>query len=61
MPELELRADQPRKLEMRTSEAQPWNEYQIERFGVDGRVLLRVPGGSAEWHDLTKCEYRWLQ
>ena len=61
MPELELRPDQPRRLEMRTSEAQPWNEYEIERFGVDGRVSLRVPGGGAEWYDLTQCEYRWLQ
>ena len=60
MPELELRADQPRRLEMRTSEIQPWNEYTIERFGVDGRVCLRLDGGGAEWHDLSQCEYRWL-
>ena len=61
MPELELRPDQQRKLEMRRTEAQPWNQYEIEKFGVDGRVLLRLPGGNAEWEDLSKCEYRWLQ
>ena len=60
MPELELRADQPRRLEMRTREAQPFNEYVVERFAADGRVYLRTPGGSAEWHDLSRCEYRWL-
>ena len=60
MPELELSPDQPRRLEMRTAVTQPFNEYVIERFGVDGRVLLRIEGGGAEWHDLSKCEYRWL-
>ena len=60
MPELELSADQPRRLEMRTGPAQDFSEYHIERFGVDGRVLLRLEGGNAEWYDLTKCEYRWL-
>ena len=60
MPELELRGDQPRRLEMRKSEASPWNEYVIEKFSPDGRVLLRLPGGDATWYDLTKVEYRWL-
>ena len=60
MPELELSANQPRRLEMRASDTQPFNEYTIEKFGVDGRVLLRLEGGNAEWHDLTQCEYRWL-
>ena len=46
---------------MRESEAQPWNDYEIERFGADGRVSLRYPGGSAKWVDLTACEYHWLQ
>ena len=61
MPELELSADQPRRLEMRTKPTQPFNEYTIEKFAVDGRVLLRTEGGSAEWYDLSECEYRWLQ
>ena len=60
MPELELQAGQPRKLEMRTAPTQPYNEYTIEKFGIDGRVLLRLEGGDATWHDLTECEYRWL-
>ena len=60
MPELELRGDQPRRLEMRVSEASPWNTYVIEKFSPDGRVLLRLPGGDATWRDLTKVEYRWL-
>ena len=49
MPELERRADQPKKLEMREKETRPWNTYKIERFGVNGRVLLRYPGGAATW------------
>ena len=60
MPELELRPGQPKRLEMREKETQPWNVYEIERFGVDGRVNLRLPGGDARWVDLTRCEYRWL-
>ena len=60
MPELELRPGQPKRLEMRERETQPWNEYVVERFGIDGRVNLRVPGGAARWVDLSKCEYRWL-
>ena len=61
MPELELRPGQPKRLEMRMKETQPWGEYTVERFGLDGRVSLRTPGGSAQWVDLSKCEYRWLQ
>ena len=45
---------------MRTAPTQPFNEYTIEKFGADGRVLLRLEGGDATWHDLTECEYRWL-
>ena len=60
MPELELRPGQPKRLEMRQRETQPWGEYTVERFGLDGRVSLRTPGGAAQWVDLSKCEYRWL-
>ena len=63
MPELELRADQPRKLEVREAPTQPWNRYVIDRFGVDGRVRLRYEGGGKQtntWVDLTQVEYRWL-
>merc|ERR1712115_487056 len=35
MPELGLRPGQPRRLEMRESPQQPWNTYEIDRFGVD--------------------------
>ena len=60
MPELELKADQLRRLEMIARPTEPFSEYKIEKFGIDGRVLLRMEGGNASWHDLTKCEYRWL-
>ena len=63
MPELDLQPGQPRKLEMRETPAQPWNEYVIDRFGADARVRLSYPDGVAQsrkWVDLTKCEYRWL-
>ena len=63
MPELDLSADQPRKLEMREGPASPWNTYRIDRFGVDGRVRLVLDGGAVQtskWVDLSKCEYRWL-
>ena len=61
MPELELSPSQPRKREMRLTSTQPWNEYSVERFAVDGRVLLRLTGGEADWYDLTQHEYRWIQ
>ena len=38
MPELDLNPAQPRKIEMRERETQPWNEYTIDRFSPDGRV-----------------------
>ena len=63
MPELDLDPGQPRKLELRTSPLEPWNEYVIDRFGADGRVRLSLVGGAAQtrkWVDLTKCEYRWI-
>ena len=63
MPELELSPDQPRRLELRETPLQPWNEYTIDRFGADGRVRLCLAGGAAQtrkWVDLSKCEYRWL-
>ena len=43
MPELELSPDQPRRLELRETPLQPWNEYTIDRFGADGRVRLSFP------------------
>ena len=63
MPELELSADQPRRLEMREGPADAWTEYVIDRFGADGRVRLVLEGGGAQtrrWVDRTKCGYRWL-
>ena len=67
MPELELRLGQPRNIEMRERETQPFNVWVIERFGSDGRVFVRVEGAadgdvsSGRWVDLTKCEYRWVE
>ena len=63
MPELELSANQPRRLEMREAPTQPWNTYLIEKFGVDGRVQIILEGGAAQtrrWVDLSQMEYRWL-
>ena len=63
MPELGLQSGQPRRIEMRESPHQPWNTYEIDRFGVDGRVRLSLADGVAQsqkWVDLTKCEYRWV-
>ena len=64
MPELGLEPGQPRKLELRESNREPWSTYELERFGADGRVRIVLQGGGAQtrrWVDLTKCEYRWLQ
>ena len=61
MPELELSPTQPRRLEMRERETQPWNEYFIERFAPDGRVSIRHGDSEARWVDLSRCEYRWLE
>ena len=40
-------------------------EYEIDRFGVDGRVRLKYADGAAQhqmkWVDLSTCEYRWLR
>ena len=64
MPELGLEPGQPRRLELRESNLDPWNTYVLERFGADGRARIMLEGGAAQsrrWVDLTKCEYRWLQ
>ena len=61
MPELELNPGQPRKIEMRERETQPWNIYTIERFAPDGRVSIRHGTKAARWVDLSKCEYRWIE
>ena len=64
MPELELRPDQPRRVEIRERETQLFNMWKIERFGSDGRVFVRLDGAAAddmssgEWIDLTRCAYR---
>ena len=64
MPELELEPGQPRRLELRETLQDDWGQYTIEKFGADGRVLIKLDGGGAQtrrWVDLTRCEYRWLQ
>ena len=64
MPELGLEPGQPRKLELRETNTDPWNTFELERFGADGRVRIKLEDGGAQtrrWVDLTKCEYRWLQ
>ena len=61
MPELELNPGQPRNIEMRERETQPWNIYTIERFAQDARVSIRHGTEAARWVDLSKCEYRWVE
>ena len=60
MPELELSVDQPKRFDIRIVPTLPFNEYRIEKFGIDRKVSLRMEGVDATWHDLSKCEYSWL-
>ena len=63
LPEVQLDPSQPRKLELREGTSNEWSQFEIDKFGVDGRVRLTVPGGGTQqsrWIDLSKSEYRWL-
>ena len=61
MLELEINPGQPRKIEMRERETQPWNIYTIERFVQYGRSSIRLGIEEARWADLSQCEYRWVE
>ena len=64
MPEfdIELDAQQPRKLEIFDEDRDEWYRCTLERAAVDGRLFLRFEGevDDARWMDLTKCRYRWV-
>jgi hypothetical protein len=65
MPELELRPDQPRTLEILEPDADPeegWVRWRVERFARDGMVQLRREDqpGVADWFDLSRTRYRWV-
>ena len=65
LPTFELDEHQPRCLEILRpgeDEEEGWERYYVERFGVDGQVLLRhsVNLGHTEWVDLSRERYRWI-
>ena len=62
LPALGLDPGQPRRLELHHAESDEWIRYDIDRFAVDGRVLLRRldPPGRGVWTDLSEQRYRWV-
>ena len=62
MPELELDPNQHRRLEIHQPGTDLWKEHTVERFSVDGRVLLRSSTNPADtlWTDLATKRYRWV-
>ena len=39
-----------------------WDAWDVEKFAVDGRVLLRnvIRPATADWTDLGSKRYRWV-
>ena len=65
MPELELDPNTPRLIELQDDRHDPeggWVRYRIEKYSVDGSVLLRneVTPARVKWVNLTKERYRWV-
>ena len=65
MPEFDIDPNQPRELEINEDPSDPdegWVRYRIEKFSVDGTVLLRSHEhrNRIKWVDLSKCRYRWI-
>ena len=62
MPELELDANQCRRLEIHEPATDTWEAWDVEKFAVDGRVLLRsvIRPATADWTDLGSQRYRWV-
>ena len=62
MPELDMSANQNRRLEVMIEEGNVYEPATLERIAVDGRCALRYDSnpGEAVWVDLSRCSYRWL-
>ena len=62
LPELTLDPSSPRRLETYMEETDSWRAWNVERFSIDGRVLLRdvLLPAKCEWLDLSTVKYRWL-
>ncbi len=65
MPEFDIDPNQPRELEINEDPSNPdegWIRYRIEKFSVDGTVLLRnhEHRNRVKWVDLSTCRYRWV-
>ncbi len=63
MPELELDPRQSRLVEVYNSSTDNWTRYKIEKYAIDGRVMLRdvVNPALVDWHDLSELRYRWVR
>ena len=63
MPELELDPRQLRLVEVYNSSTDVWTRYKIEKYAIDGRVMLRdvVSPALVDWHDLSELRYRWVR
>ena len=61
VPELELGAEQMRRLEIWEPINNDWLACTIERHALDGRVYLRYDYDPTrvEWTDLSEVRYRW--
>ena len=65
MPEMRLEEGQPRTLQTLEPDQDPvtgWVTWRVEKFAVDGLVLLRHEANPnvVEWVDLSKKRYRWV-
>jgi len=62
LPELELDPRAPRRLELYDRDTDNWVPWTIEKYSVDGRVLLRRVDNTriANWTDLSVVKYRWV-
>ena len=61
LPELDLDPRSPRRLEIYDRDTDSWIAWNVERYSVDGRVLLRRVDNAriANWTDLSTLKYRW--
>ncbi len=59
MPELELDPRQSRLVEVYDSSTESWTRYRIEKYAIDGRVMMRDVANPplVDWHDLSELRY----